>query len=78
MAAGIEHPAALQQHPHRDGGLVGVDRVQQRVGFLEAALQPDRPAQLGGKLGPFVGVVAVLGHCRAESVFRKGGVIEVP
>ena len=48
VAAGIEHPAAFEQHAHGDGGLVGIDRVQQGVGFLEAALQPDGPSQLGG------------------------------
>ncbi len=78
VAAGVQHPAAFQQHPDGDGGFVAVDRVQQRVGFLVPALQPDGPAQLGGKLGPFVGVVAVLGRCRPEAGFRKGGVIEVP
>ena len=78
VAAGIEHPAAFQQHPDRHGGLVGIDRIQQGVGFLVAALQPDGPSQLGGELGAFVGVVAFICGRRPEPGFGPGGVVEVP
>ena len=78
VAAGVQHPAAFQQHPDGDGGLVAVDRVQQRVGFLVPALQPDGPAELGGQLRALVGVVGGIGRCRPEAGFRDGRILKIP
>ncbi|MET1020674.1 MAG: hypothetical protein ABWX69_00545, partial [Arthrobacter sp.] len=65
-------------HPDCDGGLFGVDRVQQRVGFLVPALQPYGPAELGFQLSPFVGVLAACGQRGPEPRLRRLRIIEVP
>ena len=78
MAAGIQQAAAFQQHANGNGGLVRIDRVEEGVGLLVAALQPDGPTQLRSELGPFIGVVAFVSGGDPEPGFGEGGVVEVP
>ncbi len=84
VAGRVERPSTLQQIPdadhHQAVGQLGLDRIQQRVRFVELTLQGVGAGDLGAELQQILGVPPGAGGLdqRVELRLGAGGVAVVP